>query len=153
MYNEELEKLIDEFISDGKISDTEKKVLLKKSKSLGIDKEEFEEVLNSKLRNLEINQNISSKLNKCPACGDILAPMSKICSHCGAIINEEEGLNNLNYLTKSIERTLLKIQSINDKLFLKTLKYSCPFLLGALSFAFFLFADARGFTKILEVIA
>lgn len=49
MYNEELEQLITIALEDGVLTEKEKQVLYKKAQSLGIDRDEFEMVLNSRL--------------------------------------------------------------------------------------------------------
>ena len=49
MYNEQLEKLIQAALADGVLTDKERAILLKRAKSFGIDEDEFEMVLESRL--------------------------------------------------------------------------------------------------------
>ncbi len=49
MYNEQLEKLIAAALADGVLTDKERAILLKRAKSFGIDEDEFEMVLESRL--------------------------------------------------------------------------------------------------------
>jgi len=49
MYDEQLEKLIEIALHDGVLTEKEKQVLFKKAESLGIDHDEFEMVLESRL--------------------------------------------------------------------------------------------------------
>ena len=52
--NPQLEKLIDLLVSDGELTDKEKKVLYKKAIELDVDMDEFEVVLEAKLNNVKI---------------------------------------------------------------------------------------------------
>lgn len=49
MYNEKLEELIDAALADGVLTEKEKQVLFKKAQEMGIDLDEFEMVLDSRL--------------------------------------------------------------------------------------------------------
>lgn len=53
MYNEELERLINAAMADGKITDSEKSALRKKATSLGVDLDEFDLELNARLLELQ----------------------------------------------------------------------------------------------------
>jgi len=67
-YSEKLESLIDMALSDGELSEKEKQVLFKKAELEGIDLDEFEMVLESKLHNIlksnEKNISINDSTNK-----------------------------------------------------------------------------------------
>ena len=60
MYNEELERLINAAIADGKISDSEKSALRKKATSLGIDLDEFNLELDARLLELQQGKLVNS---------------------------------------------------------------------------------------------
>ena len=83
MYNEKLEELIDAALADGVLTEKEKQVLFKKAQEMGIDLDEFEMVLDSRLVKIkkseeEKAQSSAPKSNKlgdvkkCPACGAIV---------------------------------------------------------------------------------
>ena len=59
MYSNKLESLIDMALSDGELTEKEKQVLFKKAELEGIDLDEFEMVLDSKLKNL-LNEKLIS---------------------------------------------------------------------------------------------
>ncbi|MDR0927302.1 MAG: hypothetical protein LBO69_06000 [Ignavibacteria bacterium] len=64
MYSEKLEKLIEMALSDGKYSEKELLVIFKQASEEGIDTDEFEMYLNSKLKekNVDIKSNVFSKI-------------------------------------------------------------------------------------------
>lgn len=93
MYQEELERLIEFALVDGTITDKERAVLINKAIQLGIDKDEFEMVLEARIH--QINQEKSfansqpeeEKKNetiKCPSCNAFTTSFSTNCSYCGA---------------------------------------------------------------------
>jgi hypothetical protein len=112
MYNEELEKLIAEFISDGEVSENERRILLKKAKNLGIDKEEFEEVLNSRLKLANIHSKGKSNKKKCPHCGNSIASISNVCDYCGFVLNLGLEEDSFKKLSIEMEKSLRAMQAI-----------------------------------------
>ena len=94
MYNEKLEELIDAALADGVLTEKEKQVLFKKAQEMGIDLDEFEMVLDSRLVKIkkseeEKAQSSAPKSNKlgdvkkCPACGAIVQSYLGSCPECG----------------------------------------------------------------------
>ena len=94
MYNEKLEELIDAALADGVLTEKEKQVLFKKAQEMGIDLDEFEMVLDSRLvkikkseeENAQSSAPKSNKLGdvkKCPACGAIVQSYLGSCPECG----------------------------------------------------------------------
>ncbi len=111
MYDERIEALIKVAIADGKLTDKEKEILFRKAKSMGLDLDEFEMVLEGRLvevqkaeaqqthqRKVELekakvaaaraNPNATSSVKmgyvrKCPACGAIVNNFLAGCPECG----------------------------------------------------------------------
>jgi hypothetical protein len=99
MYNEQLEKLIEMALLDGVLTEKEKQVLFKKAESFGVDLDEFEMVLDSKL--FEIQKKAKSEssavppleaapksdkfgdVRKCPSCASVLQSFQTKCDDCG----------------------------------------------------------------------
>jgi len=92
--NPELNQLIDLTLSDGVLTEKEKQVLFKKAQGLGVDLDEFEVVLDSKLNKIkndafEKKQAAAPKSNKygdvkkCPNCGATVPQLTGICEECG----------------------------------------------------------------------
>ncbi len=95
MYSEEIEKLIKFALVDGKVSDKEREILIRKAVESGIDKDEFEMVLDARIYESQKTQeepktegpNTSAKpkanSNKCPNCQASIDSYSTICAYCG----------------------------------------------------------------------
>lgn len=98
MYNEKIEALIRATLADGELTEKEKQVLFKKAEAEGIDLDEFEVVLESRLfekqeemqkaRAAEASKAApkSDKLGdvrKCPGCGAIAETFATKCADCG----------------------------------------------------------------------
>lgn len=101
MYNEQIEALISAALADGMLTEKEKQILFKKAQSMGIDLDEFEMVLDARLveeqkKERERVSKAAPKSNKlgdvrkCPACGTIIPPNTKVCSGCGMIFSNNE---------------------------------------------------------------
>ena len=86
-YPEDLERLIEIAIEDGKITPQEKQVLYKKAAKYDIDSEELDMILASRLRAAHgvsapaLNNN---GVKKCPSCGAIISKSNIVhCPYCG----------------------------------------------------------------------
>ena len=101
MYNEKIEQLIKAALADGVLTEKEKQVLFKKAHELGIDLDEFEMVLDAKLYEAqEAEKQRRAKaapksdkyadVKKCPACGTIIPPNTKVCPGCGMVFSNEQ---------------------------------------------------------------
>jgi ribosomal protein L32 len=101
MYDERIEQLISAALADGVLTEKEKQVLFKKAHAEGIDLDEFEIILDAKL--LEAQEAEKKKrekaapksdkyadVKKCPACGNIIPPNTKVCPGCGMVFSNEQ---------------------------------------------------------------
>ena len=112
MYNEQIEALISAALADGVLTEKEKQILFKKAESMGIDRDEFEMVLDARLvefkkketqeaeqHQLEMEmakaaQKSAPKSNKygdvrkCPACGAIVESFQTKCPECGYVFTD-----------------------------------------------------------------
>ncbi len=109
MYNEQIESLITAALTDGELNEKEKQILFKKAEALGIDLDEFEMILQSRLYDKQQSmpkQNVeetiaapkSEKLgdvNKCPGCGAIVQSFATKCSDCGIEFRNIEASHNI----------------------------------------------------------
>ena len=115
--NPQLENLIDLLVSDGELSDKEKKVLYKKAIELDVDIDEFEVVLEAKLANVNIansskdssseNKQQSNKegfIKKCPSCGASVKSFSTTCQDCGHEFRGKESVNSVKKLFNEIDK-------------------------------------------------
>lgn len=102
MYNEQIENLINAALADGVLTEKEKQILFKKAESMGIDLDEFEMVLSSKLYEKQKaveeerkkksdaapKSNKMGDVRKCPACGAIVSSYQVKCPECGYEFSE-----------------------------------------------------------------
>lgn len=95
LYNPQIEKLIDMALADGELTEKEKQVLFKRAQAEGIDLDEFEMVLDAKLHQINVGNNVQPSPNsapqsnkygdvkKCPACGAMIEAFTARCPECG----------------------------------------------------------------------
>lgn len=111
MYNEELENLIDAALADGELTEKEKQILFKKAQSYGIDLDEFEMVLDSrlvKLKNAEKTEPAAPKSNKlgdvkkCPSCGAMVGAFKTVCPECDYEFRDVDANRSITELTNRI---------------------------------------------------
>lgn len=88
MYSEELEALISAALADGSITDKERSILIKRAVSEGVDPDEFELVLDSRII-LASKKNASPRkteklgeVRKCPSCGSPIGTFQMKCPYC-----------------------------------------------------------------------
>ena len=142
MYNEQIENLIKIALNDGELSEKEKQILFKKAEAEGIDLDEFEMVLESRLFDkqksinqqspppVSINQTDSPKSNKmgdvkkCPSCGGIVETFSTSCGDCGHSFNNIEAVSSAQKLHDQLQeiekeernRVRTKVSSFTSRL-------------------------------------
>lgn len=88
MYSEELEALISAALADGAITDKERQILIKRAESEGVDPDEFELVLDSRIILHKKKNDTTRKtdklgeLRKCPSCGSPMGAFQMKCPYC-----------------------------------------------------------------------
>ena len=127
MYNEQIENLINLALADGELTEKEKQILFKKAEAEGIDLDEFEMVLNSKL--FEKQQTIKNvapsvaspksdkfgDVRKCPACASILQSFQTKCDDCGHEFRNVEAVGSSQKLFDLLQAaTLRKSKALSD---------------------------------------
>ena len=130
MYDQKLEKLVDMALEDGVITEKEKDILVKRAKSLGIDLDEFEMYLDSRLASLSNTQNTTSNQNKfgnllkCPSCGTSVPSLTIICKDCGFEFRNIKANSTVKELVDKLEHATITVAS-EKKTFLSILKGDC----------------------------
>ena len=130
MYDPQLEKLVDMALEDGVITEKEKDILVKRAKSLGIDLDEFEMYLDSRLASLSNTQNTTPSLKKfgdllkCPSCGASVPSLTIICKDCGFEFRNIKANSTVKELVDKLEHATITVAS-GEKLFLSILKGDC----------------------------
>ena len=119
MYDPQLEKLVDMALEDGVITEKEKDILVKRAKSLGIDLDEFEMYLDSRLASLSNTQNTTSSQNKfgdllkCPSCGASVPSLTIICKDCGFEFRNIKANSSVKELSEKLEHASATV--VNEK--------------------------------------
>ncbi len=114
IYSNQLEKLIEIALADGELSEKEKQILFKKAEAEGIDLDEFEMVLDSKLYEKNKNKIVEvpvaapksdkfGDVKKCPACGAMVQSFQTKCTDCGHEISNVEANASVQKLFKILD--------------------------------------------------
>lgn len=125
MYNEKLEALIEAALTDGVLTAKEKQVLYKKAQALGVDLDEFEMVLNSRLAKIEKEEQKQANANApktsyrgerrtCPNCKALVGELDMRCPYCGYELSgaENSTYEKLNNRIDKIHEDFRKQQEI-----------------------------------------
>lgn len=103
---QELDDLINEYLSDGIISDKERKVLLNKAQALGLNIDEVDLYIDAQQQ--KADQSVAAAVSKrrgktCPYCGESIPELTDKCPYCGKNITPEASeeleslIDNLQY--------------------------------------------------------
>lgn len=129
--NPELEKYIDMALVDGVITEDEKAFLIKKADQLGVEKDEFDFILNAKIQMKQKEfqesvpppppQNVSANTEKksqkegttkkCPSCGAPVESFNTKCSDCGHEFRNTEAA----FTVQKLNDELMKIEEVVRK--------------------------------------
>ncbi|MDB4251759.1 zinc ribbon domain-containing protein [Flavobacteriaceae bacterium] len=129
--NPELEKYIDMALVDGVITEDEKAFLIKKADQLGVEKDEFDFILNAKIQMKQKEfqesvpppppQNVSANTEKksqkegttkkCPSCGAPVESFNTKCSDCGHEFRNTEAA----FTVQKLNDELMEIEEVVRK--------------------------------------
>ncbi len=117
-----LEALIDASITDGVISEQERKVLHKKAAQEGVTPDELDIIINARLQKAmgTVPEDGKARTNRCPLCGEYLPPMSSVCPACGNIIDgTTPESRDLKRLLDEMEFFLVKLRNPTERMLAK----------------------------------
>lgn len=111
--NPEIEKLIKEYLTDGIISEKERKVLLRKAEDMGLDVDEVDLYIDAQQQ--KVDQVIDAAAQKkrgasCPFCGGPVPQLTDKCPHCGEHITVEAS-KEIEELINQLEDALVGLKS------------------------------------------
>lgn len=114
--NPEIDKLIQEYLTDGIISEKERKVLLRKAESMGLDIDEVDLYIDAQQQ--KVDQVIDAAAQKkrgasCPFCGGSVPQLTDKCPHCGEHITVEAS-KEIEELINQLEEALVTLKSGKD---------------------------------------
>lgn len=105
MLSPDLNNIIDAALTDGKLTDQERAVIKKRALLEGLDPDEVDIYINSRLQQMQIDaQNAVAKVRKCPACGAIISYMQTRCPQCGNEITNVSAARSVQKLSDMINQ-------------------------------------------------
>lgn len=109
---EELDNLIQEYLSDGIISDKERQVLLNKAQALGLNIDEVDLYIDAQQQ--KADQSVAAAVSKrrgktCPYCGESIPELTDKCPYCGKNITPEAS-EELKSLIRNLQYYLERYQ-------------------------------------------
>ncbi|MBQ6226233.1 MAG: zinc ribbon domain-containing protein [Bacteroidaceae bacterium] len=113
---EELDALIQEFLTDGVLTDKERQVILRKAESLGCDRDEVDLYLDAEVQKIDQATDAAARKQKgktCPYCGGSIPQLTDKCPHCGEIITPEAN-KDLQEILDNLEAALVDLKSAKD---------------------------------------
>ena len=113
---EELRALIDQYLSDGVLTDKERAVILKKAEGMGLDRDEIDLYLDAEVH--KIDQAIDAAVRKqkgktCPYCGGSVPQLTDKCPHCGEYITAQAS-EELQEIFDTLEEALVDMKAGKD---------------------------------------
>ena len=113
---EELDNLIQEYLTDGIISAKERQVLLNKAQALGLNLDEVDLYIDAQQQ--KADQAVAAAVNKrrgktCPFCGSSIPELTDKCPNCGSNITPEAS-EELAEIIEHLESALVNFKSGED---------------------------------------
>ncbi len=110
---QELDDLIQEYLTDGIISPKERQVLLNKAKELGLNVDEIDLYIDAQQQ--KADQAVAAAMNKrrgktCPYCGSSIPELTDKCPNCGGNVTPEASAG-LEEILEKLETALVKFKS------------------------------------------
>ena len=113
---EELNALIQQYLTDGVLTDKERQVILNKAEKMGIDRDEIDLYLDAEVQKIDQQTDAAVRKQKgktCPFCGGSVPQLTDKCPHCGENITPE-AKSELQEIVYNLEEALVDFKSGND---------------------------------------
>ena len=113
---EELDLLIQEYLTDGVLSDKERQVILKKAVGMGLDRDEIDLYLDAEEQKIDQATDAAVRKRKskeCPYCGAPVPQLADKCPECGQFITPEAS-KDLQEILENLEEALVNMKSRKD---------------------------------------
>lgn len=110
---EELEALIKEYLTDGVLTDKERKVILNKAVNMGLDYDEIDLYLDAQEQKVEQSIDAAARKQKgkvCPFCGKPVPQLAEKCPECGETLTAEAS-SELQEIFDNLEDALVDLKS------------------------------------------
>lgn len=113
---EELNALIQQYLTDGVLTDKERQVILKKAEKMGLDRDEIDLYLDAEVQKIDQQTDAAVRKQKgktCPFCGGSVPQLTDKCPHCGESITPEAS-SELQEIVDNLEEALVDFKSGKD---------------------------------------
>ena len=113
---EELNALIQEYLTDGVLTDKERQVILNKAEKMGLDRDEIDLYLDAQVQKIDQQTDAAVRKQKgktCPFCGGSVPQLTDKCPHCGENITPEAS-SELQEIFDNLEEALVDLKSGKD---------------------------------------
>lgn len=113
---EELQALIDQYLTDGVLTDKERQVILRKAEGMGLDRDEIDLYLDAEVQKIDQATDAAARRQKgktCPYCGGSIPQLTDKCPHCGENITPEAS-SELQEIFDNLEEALVNLKSGKD---------------------------------------
>lgn len=113
---EELKALIQQYLTDGVLTDKERQVILNKAEKMGLDRDEIDLYLDAEVQKIDQQTDVAVRKQKgktCPFCGGSVPQLTDKCPHCGENITPEAS-TELQEIFDNLEEALVDFKSGKD---------------------------------------
>ena len=110
---EELDALIQEYLTDGVLTDKERAVILKKAEGMGLDRDEIDLYLDAQIQKIDQASDTAMRRMKskaCPYCGAPVPQLTDKCPECGQFITPQAS-EELQDILEHLEDALVDFKS------------------------------------------
>jgi len=110
---EELQALIDQYLTDGVLTEKERAVILKKAEGMGLDRDEIDLYLDAEVQKIDQATDAAVRRQKgksCPHCGAYVSQLTDKCPECGQYITPE-ATKELEEILDNLEEALINMKS------------------------------------------
>lgn len=113
---EELQALIDQYLTDGVLTDKERAVILKEAESMGLDRDKIDLYLDAEVQKIDQATDAAVRKQKgktCPYCGGPVPQLADKCPHCDQFISAEAS-EELQEIFDNLEEALVDMKDGKD---------------------------------------
>jgi len=113
---QELDQLIQEYLTDGVLTDKERAVILKKAVGMGLDRDEIDLYLDAQVQKIDQATDAAVRRQKgktCPYCGGSVPQLTDKCPHCGENITAQAS-EELQEIFDNLEEALVDMKAGKD---------------------------------------
>ena len=113
---DELNSLIQEYLTDGFLSNKERQVILKKAVGMGLDKDEIDLYIDAQIQKLDLDVDfVARRMNSkpCPYCGTPVPQLTDKCPECGQFVTSEAS-GELKMILDNLDEALVELKSGTD---------------------------------------